>query len=29
MIIVFKPDASEEAKLRIRVSLENQGFIIH
>ncbi|MBQ1182502.1 MAG: NAD-binding protein [Phascolarctobacterium sp.] len=29
MIIVFKPDASEEAKLRIRVNLENQGFIIH
>ena len=29
MIIVFKPDASEEAKLRIRINLENQGFIIH
>ena len=29
MIIVFKPNAPEEAKLRVRVQLENQGFIIH
>ena len=29
MIIVFKPEAPEEAKLRVRAKLENQGFIIH
>ncbi|MBQ5348542.1 MAG: hypothetical protein IIU54_01995, partial [Phascolarctobacterium sp.] len=29
MIIVFKPSATQEAKLRIRAKLENVGFQIH
>lgn len=29
MIIVFKPNAPQEAKLKVRAKLENHGFVIH